>query len=261
MKKLVKPSGRLSSLGFVLRSALFPERCAICDRLCSTRGFCESCKPKLVPYPKRCCARCGLPQQSCECAFYFYYFKGITAPFLNRDEAKTALYAFKFRGALSAAPYFAQQMASRVRRCFGEVHFNLVTAVPMSRGKLRQRGYNQAEVLARLVAAELSLPYSRLLRQNRKTKEQHFSGTVQERFENAAGKYGVRRGKSVAGKTVLLVDDIKTTGATLNECTRQLLLSGAEAVYCTTALITIYEKSAKENHSGDVVNYGNQHSN
>ena len=235
----------MARTGFVLRSALFPERCAVCGRLCTTRGFCKDCAVKIVPYPKRCCPKCGLPAPNCECALYFYYFKGVAAPFLNKDEAKTALYALKFRGALGAAPYFALQMANRVRQCFGRVNFDLVTAVPMGKTKLRERGYNQAEVLARLLAAELRLPYRRLLCQNRKTKEQHFSATVQERFENTVGKYRVKRFKNLTGKTVLLVDDIKTTGATLNECTRQLLLNGMGTVYCTTALVTNYEKETK----------------
>lgn len=246
MKALFKPSSKIFNFGFALRSLLFPERCALCGRLCSTRYFCNNCKDLPQLYEKRRCEKCGLPLKNCECAVFFYYFNKIVAPFPNEGAAKKAFYAFKFSGAANLASYFAILMAQSVKEQFSPLTIDVVTAVPMHRAKKQKRGYNQAEVLGKLVAAELKLPYRTLLRQCRKRKEQHFAGTVQERFENTVGKYAPNVKKRLNGKTVLLVDDIKTTGATLSECARQLKLSGAAAVYCVTALVTERKQDEKE---------------
>lgn len=246
MKALFKPSSKITDFGFAVRSLLFPERCALCGKLCDTRYFCKNCKDLPQLYKNRRCAKCGLPLKNCECSFFFYYFDKIAAPFSNEGAAQKAFYAFKFSGAANVASYFAILMAETVQQQFSALTFDVVTAVPMHGAKKQKRGYNQAEVLGKLVAAELQLPYGTLLRQRRKIKDQHFAGNVQERFENTVGKYAVISKNRLKGKTVLLVDDIKTTGATLSECARQLKLGGATAVYCVTALITERKQEEKE---------------
>lgn len=258
-----KFNSKADKLLFFMRSFLFPERCAVCGRLCKSRYFCKNCAKLLTPLEKKRCPRCGLPKDHCNCKHYFYYFDGIAAPFLNEGAAQTALYVFKFSGAKTVAPYFGHEMATDFARSFPGLSFYAVTAVPMKLNRKRKRGYNQAEVLARLVAKELGVPYRPLLRQTGQRAVQHKTNSARERFENIAGKFALCRGVDVRDKTVLLVDDIKTTGASLSECARQLKLGGASAVYCTTALITDYVKKEDQvkKISERVESNGNQHRN
>ena len=98
------------------------------------------------------------------------------------------------------------------------------------------RGFNQSKILAEKIGEKLNLPVLDILYRNKSKTDQHDIKNPKERFKNVEGLYGAK-GK-VNGKNILLVDDIKTTGATLNECAKQLILSGADNVYCVTGLIS-----------------------
>jgi predicted amidophosphoribosyltransferase len=97
-----------------------------------------------------------------------------------------------------------------------------------------KRGYNQAYLLAERVASMLSLPVDSTLKRTLFSSTQHKRGSAEERFENAYDSYKMK--KAVKGR-VLLIDDIKTTGASLEACSRELLKAGADEVYCLTALV------------------------
>ena len=104
--------------------------------------------------------------------------------------------------------------------------------------KKLKRGFNQSEVLAKNISKILKIPICNdALIAARKTKIQH-TLTKDERFKNVRGKFIANKKHDLTGKTVLLVDDIKTTGATLDECAKQLLSLGADEVYCVTGLMT-----------------------
>jgi len=125
-------------------------------------------------------------------------------------------------------------MAEKVLELFPNVESDVVTAVPMSRRKRGVKGFDHAEILAKAVASELGVEYRRMLAKVKKNKEQH-TLSAKERFSNVKGVYVARENNY---KNVLLIDDIKTTGATIDECSRQLMLAGTENVYCSTAVIT-----------------------
>ena len=117
--------------------------------------------------------------------------------------------------------------------------FDCVCEVPMRGRDRRRRGYNQAELLAKHTAKLLNIPHKkRLLIKTKNTKTQH-SQNMEQRWMNIRNVFAVNSKYDVTGKTVLLIDDIKTTGATLDECARTLKLKGALEVYCATALITV----------------------
>ena len=99
-----------------------------------------------------------------------------------------------------------------------------------------ERGYNQSEILAKGVAQNLKLPLYDLLKVKEARKRQHEVSKFKERFNNVNGVYEVK--DKLKFKNVLLIDDIKTTGATLDECAKCLKLKGVENVYCLTALVT-----------------------
>ncbi|MEE1238890.1 MAG: hypothetical protein UHO61_03080, partial [Acutalibacteraceae bacterium] len=110
----------------------------------------------------------------------------------------------------------------------------------MYRSRFLKRGFNQSRVLAEKIAEILGIPIADELVCLKNGKRQH-DLFGKERFENVKGRYKAKTGTK--GKMLLLVDDIKTTGATLNECAKQLCLSGADGVYCVTALISVREKN------------------
>ena len=110
-----------------------------------------------------------------------------------------------------------------------------VTCVPLSKGRYRERGYNQSELLARSVGQKLGIPYWELMEKWKETPAQHTLGRDM-REQNVVGAYRLwrERENQIKAKNILLCDDIITTGATLRECSRILLEGGAKSVVCST---------------------------
>jgi predicted amidophosphoribosyltransferase len=106
--------------------------------------------------------------------------------------------------------------------------------VPLSLLRLRKRGYSQSRLLAQAVAKELGLPLERLLRKRTHRPAQSGLRDAAARRANVSGAFAPCRGAEIEGKTVLLIDDVITSGATLSECSRVLLTAGAERVLCAT---------------------------
>ncbi len=111
--------------------------------------------------------------------------------------------------------------------------------VPLHASRLRKRGFNQALLLARGASTEYSIPlvYDNLIRVRPTRPQVELTG--KERAANVTGAFGLRRGADVEGKRVLLIDDVLTTGATMNECSRTLRGAGAEAVVALTLARTV----------------------
>ena len=127
-----------------------------------------------------------------------------------------------------------------MRKCLDEnrISCDSITWVPLSARRLRQRGYDQARLLAGEIAAEAGLPCEALLEKVRNTPAQSGMGGREARRKNAAGAYRVREDAVIKGKRVVLVDDIVTTGETLRECARMLKAAGAKSVTAVTAART-----------------------
>ncbi len=213
---------------------IFPKRCAVCSRVISHKNMlCSECENKIKRIESRVCVRCGLPKSKCECNRYAYHFRGVVSPFLNQDAARDAVYGFKFAKNYDASDFLAKEMARIVREQFSDIDFDCVTAVPMHWHKKYLTGYDHAKLLAVKTARELNLPFRKLLIKKRKNKTQH-TLSAKERFSNVKNAYAARKNNY---KNVLLIDDIKTTGATLDECARRLMFSGTDNVYCATAVI------------------------
>lgn len=227
-------------------SAFYPETCSVCGDITEEgEHFCDYCYEMLerTGVDKRC-TKCGLPKKQCACSKYIFRFSGCTAPLYYEKYSKTAMYAFKFRRKEGIGKVFAELMALSVNESFYDVDFDLITYVPMRLKNKISRGYNQSEILAEELSGILKIPIAKnLLGCKRKSKAQH-KLPHKKRFDNVRDKYFCNR--KISGKTVLLVDDIKTTGATLDECSRQLLLSGADKVYCVTGLLTKQDRKRND---------------
>lgn len=216
----------------------FPSHCMSCCR--AVKGgalICSECNKNIEKISVKTCIKCGMPLKKCECYKYVYHFLGIIAPFFNKGIAQRGLYRLKFTGAKPIVSYYGDAMCECYRKKYSDVKFDAITFVPMNLIKGLKRGYNQAEWLAEYVAEKLEIPlYKNLLKRKPLSKVQHKRKGISNRFLNAYKSY--ERTGSINGGTILLIDDIKTTGASLDACAKELLYAGANEVYCLTALLS-----------------------
>lgn len=230
-RRLILKSGLL----FHIAGLLFPARCYGCGEIIQRRVFlCDNCLKKAERLENPCTG-CGKPEGECDCGKNKFTLN-ITAPFAYTGSVVEAIHRFKFGGERNAHAFLAEYMAESVKERFGGVELDLVTCVPQTARRKRQRGYNQSALLAKSCAKLLGLPCKEALLKTRNTKDQH-KLKAKERAENLKGAFSVNDTSVIDGKTVLLCDDIKTTGATLNECRKTLLKAGAKEVYCVTAAV------------------------
>lgn len=234
----------------LLLDAIYPKQCVCCNEIIdSDEELCDNCLRNIerVNDTKRC-LKCGLEKHECQCPIYVYHFEGVLAPFYNKGIAKAGMYTLKFKRREHYAVFFAREMAKTVKSQLTGRDFDAVCFVPSSSYSFLKRGFNQSYVIAKYLADFLEVP---LIKNSIKCKfTLNFQHKLEhiKRFEKAQKKYSFNKSvsKQIKNKRILLVDDIKTTGATLDECSRQLLLSGAESVFCATALIANFEKYKKE---------------
>ena len=201
---------------------LYPPRCAFCHRLLRQKGegVCPDCIQKLP--------RTGaLAAQDS-----FRHIERCVSPLFYENTVRASLHRYKFAQCRGYAGIYA----GFVVKCIDENKFSCdsITWVPVSRRRLRRRGYDQAELLAREIAARLGLPCLRMLDKVRDNPPQSRAGKAKERRENVKGVYRCADPSRVSGRLVLLVDDIVTTGATLSEGAKVLKEAGAASVYAAT---------------------------
>ncbi len=218
-------------------AALFPERCVACGEvILPGEGVCNSCR---VAWPKvgdPVCPRCGLEKAWCDCRLRHRHYERVVSSWYYDGAAARAVMRMKENDDPVATTYFADTLADTVRQYYDEIAFDGVVFVPKTRREQRRRGYNPGERIARGVARRLSLPCVVYLQKIYETPPQKRL-SAEQRSGNLLGAFDVTA-ESLAGKTLLLVDDVVTTGATLDECAKMLKINGAEAVYAATVATT-----------------------
>lgn len=225
-----------------LSRIFFPEKCDRCHRIIPlTYDACPRCGENVSLIGEDICCSCGYEKTNCFCDSEINpHLSHITAVYYYSGAIREKIHAMKFRGRLSFTSAFAKDMAKRVRQVYPEAEFDLVCSVPMTRADEKKRGYNQTRLLAKELAYNLSVPFSDCLIKIRSTDKQH-TLTGQERLNNLKGSFSVSNLDEIRDKTVLLCDDIKTTGATLSECEKALLSAGAKDVYCICIALADYK--------------------
>lgn len=206
--------------------AALPQHCALCAAACGATLLCVECDAAL-PRLGHTCRRCALPvaRGAAVCAHCCARPPPWTlaiAPYAYAYPVDRLLHALKYRGVVAYAPLFARALVGRV-----EALPDAIVALPLSRGRQRDRGYNQAAEIARPVARRLGVPLLDGLRRTRDTpalaglpwRERHRS--MRHAFAATAG---------VRGLHVALIDDVFTTGATLRAATHALQAGGAVRV-------------------------------
>ena len=209
---------------------LFPPKCPFCGKVQDVPGICPDCEKDLPWIPGAEALREG--PGGLRCAGAVWYEKTV------RD----ALLRLKFQGASEIAEPLGELIARCAAEQFGG-EFDTVTWVPVSKKRLRKRGYDQSELLARSACRFWDIQPVRLLEKKVDNPAQSGIHDGAARRANVLGVYEAVG--DVAGKRILLIDDICTTGATLSECTRVLEDAGAEQVVCVAVALTRKENVHK----------------
>lgn len=219
---------------------LFPQKCPICGEIIEFhKSSCEKCKSSPLRISDNFCHGCGYDKERCICQDGNISFSHIAALYLYSGGVRHKIHQFKFYGDRQISKQFGDEMAFRVAECFYEADFDCVTFVPMSKSAEKDRGFNQSELLAKRISQKLFIPCEKLLIKTHETKKQHELG-AQERKNNLKGAFALSQNTDIKGKTVLLCDDIKTTGSTLKECEKLLFQNGAKDVYCICIALSDY---------------------
>ncbi|WP_101696360.1 ComF family protein [Clostridium minihomine] len=210
---------------------VYPPRCIFCS--------------KVVPPGQQCCSGCfenvvpvfwhsRMMQSQTGKTFY------CIAPDVYESQIRKAMLAFKFRGKQKHAKFFARRILEQLKQeqLLGEV--DVITSVPLSPNRKKQRGYNQSELIARELAFLTQIPYSTVLEKTVENHEQHKLHS-RERRKNVEGVYQPLPMAEIKGRHFLLVDDIMTTGSTLDECAGVLFQEEATLVLCAAAARVLLE--------------------
>lgn len=230
----------MSKWSKAVKRVFFPHHCYLCGEVIyphqSVCGDCVHHRPYIYP---PICERCGRSKEDCRCGKRHRAFDRCVSPFYHKGVAAQGIYSLKSHGYQDTVEGFAEEMAEVVRREYGGIPFACVTAVPLHKREWRERGFNQAERLGQAVAKRLGLPYATTLTKITLTAPQKELKAV-HRSGNLLGVFDVCA--DVSDKIILLVDDVITTGATLDECAKMLKIFGAAEVYGVTAAATVLSK-------------------
>lgn len=219
-----------------LADLFYPQRCVGCERR-SSDVLCRACFEGLPRVDPPVCGRCGLPTAFAtfvceECKNVDFGFESARAPLKYDGVGKGIVHALKYRGYTRVVERLAVPL---MLQALEDDCFDAVVPVPLHRSRLRKRGFNQAELLARGVAGKINATVSDTLEVVRSTRDQVELSAAQRRA-NVAGAYSAR--KPIRGK-VLLVDDVFTTGATMSACAATLVRAGAREVHALSLCRTV----------------------
>lgn len=199
---------------------LFPPKCIFCRKVMDKTDICEECKAKL-PYTKGD----SITQK-------FPYIKKCITPLYYENQVREAILRYKFWGLSVYSHRFGLIMAECIENNLDCGDIDVISWVPLSKKRLRKRGYNQAQLLAETVSRELDIPAEATLVKTVDNPTQSGTKNAGERAKNVRGVYSTEDPKNIRGKAVLLIDDVVTTGSTLSECAKTLVNDGALYVYC-----------------------------
>ncbi len=237
-----------------LGSVLFPSPCRLCSGpllRVTAAPVCDSCLARLLPQHNDLCARCGeslgmdtyglTAGQECQvCRLVPPPFHRAVAYGAYREEMRRALHLLKYEGITAMAQPLGALLAQAMLM-LNTPEAMTVVAVPLFAAREWRRGYNQSILLAESALAtlrseapawRLQTAHSALIR--KRDTETHFQLAPHQRRENLKNAFAVAEKARIAGRDILLVDDIYTTGATARECARTLLAAGAASVYVAT---------------------------
>ena len=221
-----------------------PPGCTICGKSIRAGEYlCDQCETKAARIVAPFCEKCSEPFEGsivntfvcANCAHRTIYFNAAVAAYRGRGIVRQIIHEFKYGRQICLRHLVARWLNSALDdERLRQGHFDVIMPVPLHPARQRERGFNQASLLAELLSAQTSIPVKPLLERTRYTTTQTALDRS-ERMENLHNAFRLRKNADVRGLRVLLVDDVLTTGSTLNECARILKRAGVFSVHAATA--------------------------
>ncbi len=222
----------------------FPPLCHICHSFVPDAGavhICPACRGALKSVETPMCPVCGMPFQGAgedhlcgDCSKAKPYFDAARAAFLYEGGCRELIHAFKYRNKTFLRRPLALMAAAALADFVSAQNPDVIVPVPLHKKRLRSRGFNQAVLLGELLAHEWRLPLERRAMSRIRWTIPQVNLSAAERRHNVKGAFAMANNAAVAGKRVLLLDDILTTGSTVEECSRILKCAGASEVVVIT---------------------------
>ena len=239
MRRKKRGNGFGNRVWRIILQVLFPRHCPVCDEIVRPMGekICADCMDKLRLITPPWCMRCGKKLE--EEGEYCPECREKTRTYVRGRalyeyiSAAQSIYRFKYGGRQEYADYFGEQIAEYLGEFIERIHPDGLVPVPLHRSRMRKRGYNQAELLARAVGSRMGIPvYDKLLVRVKNTRPlKQLNG--RERQNNLKKAFNVAQ-NDVKLKVLIIIDDIYTTGSTIEEVSRALKAAGAEKTYFVT---------------------------
>ncbi len=224
------------------KDILFPARCARCRRIIAEGAICEKCYLGIEPYNFLRCGKCrarlpaimeGLPKSGCHSAWPFI----LGAATSYKDEsAQSLIKSLKFEGIRDAAQPLAELIFQFANTLPPDIFADcIIVPVPLHPARLRERGYNQSELIASLLGGRMNLPVrEHILIRTKLTKPQSELRSHEERETNVEDCFATKNSEEISGRKIILLDDVITSGHTLYQAARALKAGGAGKIIALT---------------------------
>lgn len=227
----------MNKLDFNPLAFVYPQRCAECADF-TDGALCEECLKKLRKLTSYTCKKCGKPLGNCVCKVLSADFERNVSAFGFEEPCVASLiYKLKSGGAKITSDFLGMSLSERIKEEYADVKFDYVTYVPVTSRQLAKNGFDHAEIIAKTVAREFSVNFikSPLYKKNR-IKQKYLN--IENRRKNAPKMFALKRNAAISG-TVLLIDDVMTTGNTFSVCAKLLKRAGAEKIYTASVATAI----------------------
>lgn len=231
-----------------LLDTIIPPLCHICHSFIPDAGIlhiCPDCRGRLPHISSPLCTLCGIPfngigeDHHCGvCSIQPPHFDSARAHFLYDGHVRDLIHTFKYNRRTYLRKALALLTLDGIGELLTDKQLDLIVPVPLHRSRLRQRGFNQAVLLGRVLAHNLTLPMAPDALVRIRATEPQIELSAAARRENVKGAFAINRPDCVVGKRILLLDDVMTTGSTMNECAKELKKAGAAEVMAVTVART-----------------------
>ncbi|MCR4956149.1 MAG: ComF family protein [Lachnospiraceae bacterium] len=227
----------------MIKELLYPPKCVACGAIIPGKTYiCPRCKKRLMKIKEPMCIVCGkqLEDEEMEicydCSHTKHEFEFHRSVFLYEERAKKLMYGLKYGHNRDCGAFFATEIVKDMKRFIQALGVDGIVPIPLHKEREKQRGYNQAEIIAKIIGKECNiLVYPDYLIRGKRTRPQKELNQL-ERKNNVENAFHVKK-NAVQLKEILLVDDIYTTGTTMDAASRALKQEGVSKVYCLTACI------------------------
>jgi len=216
---------------------IYPPLCEVCNTKLTMEEcyICNSCfrriKINSPPFCGKCSRHIGYDKGLCdECIKKKSYLEKVWSFGIYDDVLKECLHLFKYKRKIYLVRIFKKYIFEFCDKNIPTYNLDLIVPIPLHHTKLEERTFNQSEILAKIISLHYKIKMINALIKVRATKPQNTLNKF-ERSQNVRGAFKACGGKSICNKKILLVDDIFTTGSTINECARTLIEKGAKKIY------------------------------